>query len=62
VTAARIQPVNRNSDRLVWYLLWRGGRWYLRRRLPSTRRLVLAGLASVSALVVAALLARRLGS
>jgi hypothetical protein len=54
--------VNQNGERLVWYLLWRGGKWYLRRKLPSNRTLALGGLAGVSALVVAALLARRLGS
>jgi len=62
VTAASIVSVTQNRDKLVWYLLWRGGRWYLRRRLPSTRTLALGGFAGVSALVAAALLARRLGS
>jgi hypothetical protein len=55
-------PVNRNGERLVWYLLWRGGKWYLRRKLPPNRTLALGGLAGVSALIVAALLARRLGN
>jgi len=54
--------VNQNGYRLIGYLVWRGGKWYLRRRLPSTRRLALTGFAGISALVVAALLARRLGS
>ncbi len=54
--------MNQNGEKLVWYLLWRGGRWYLRRKLPSTRTLALTGFAGVSALVAAALLFRRLGS
>jgi hypothetical protein len=54
--------VSENREKLVFYLLWRGGKWYLRRRLPSNRTLALAGFAGVSALLAAALLARRLGS
>ena len=54
--------VNQNGYKLLGYLVWRGGRWYLRRRLPSTRTVALTGLAGISAVVVAALLARRLGS
>ena len=62
MSAASMVSVNRNGEKLVWYLLWRGGKWYLRRRLPSTRTLALTGFAGVSALLAAALLARRLGS
>jgi len=62
VTAVSVMPANRSGEKLVWYLLWRGGKWYLRRRLPPTRTLVLSGLGAVSVLVAAALLARRLGS
>ncbi len=62
MTADSMLSVNRNGDKLVWYLLWRGGKWYLRRRLPSNRTLALTGLAGASALLAAALLARRLGS
>ncbi len=54
--------MNRSGEKLVWYLLWRGGKWYLRRKLPPTRTLVLSGVAGASGLVLAALLARRLGS
>jgi hypothetical protein len=62
VTAASIVPVNQNGYKLIGYLVWRGGKWYLRRRLPSTRTVALAGLAGVSVLAAGALLARRLGS
>jgi hypothetical protein len=46
-----------NAQKLVGFLLWRGGKWYLRRRLPPVRalamRAVLAG-ALATALVLAA--------
>jgi hypothetical protein len=54
--------VNRNTTKLLGFLLWRGGRWYLRRGLPSSRRLALTGFGGLSLLLAAALLARRLGS
>jgi len=62
VTAASIPPVNQNGYKLIGYLVWRGGKWYLRRRLPSTRTVVLAGFTGASVIAVGALLARRLGS
>jgi hypothetical protein len=36
------------------FVVWQGGKWYLRRRLAGTRRK--AAIAGVSALVVAAVL------
>jgi hypothetical protein len=54
--------MNQSGYKLIGYLAWRGGKWYVRRKLPSTRTLAVTGFAGVSALVVAALLARRLGS
>jgi hypothetical protein len=62
VTAGSIVPVNRHTTKLVGFLLWRGARWYARRRLPSTRKMLGAGLVGLSALVLVGLLARRLGS
>jgi hypothetical protein len=61
VTVGSIVPVNRHTTKLVGFLLWRGAKWYMRRRLPSTRKMASAGLAGLSVLVVVALLARRLG-
>ena len=61
MSAGSIAPVNRSTTKLVGYLLWRGTKWYLRRRLPSTRTIAGAGLAGLSVLVLAAILARRLG-
>jgi hypothetical protein len=54
--------VNQNGYKLLGFLVWRAGKWYLRRRLPSTRTVAVAGCAGLSLVVVAALLARRLGS
>ncbi len=61
LTAARIAPVNALAIKFVGYVLWRGGKWYLRRRLPPTRTLVRNGLVGGLALVAMAIIARRLG-
>ena len=51
-----------NNDRyaLLGYVVWQGGKWYLRRRLPSKRKLVLAGVGALGVVTVAAVLAKRL--
>jgi hypothetical protein len=46
--------------RVLGYAVWQGGKWYLRRRLPSARVSAAAGATAVSAVAVAVLLARRL--
>jgi hypothetical protein len=46
-----------NGYRLLGFAVWQGGKWYLRRRLPSPRRVLLSGLlagAGATALVLAA--------
>ena len=48
--------------KLLGYAVWHGGKWYLRRRLPSGRKVALAGAASVSAALAAAVIARRIAS
>jgi hypothetical protein len=48
--------MNGNGYKLLGYVVWRGGKWYLRRRLPSTRVLAAAALTGGAAAV---LLARR---
>jgi len=53
--------MNGNGYKLLGMLVWRGGKWYLRRRLPSTRTLALASLGTVSVLVAGSLIARRAG-
>ncbi len=50
---------NGNGYRLLGYVVWRGGRWYLRRRLPSARRVALRGAGALGVLTLAAVLAKR---
>jgi hypothetical protein len=46
--------------RLLGYAVWHGGRWYVRRRLPSVRKIAISGLAGVAGLTAAAVaIARR---
>jgi hypothetical protein len=45
--------------RLVGFVVWKAGRWYLRQRLPRLRSLALKGLAGGGALAGAVVLARR---
>jgi hypothetical protein len=49
-----------NGYRLLGKVIWKGGRWYLRRRLPPVRSLALTGVAAGGALVLAVLIVRRL--
>ncbi len=51
-----------NAYRLLGFAVWRGGRWYLRRRLPSTRKMVISGVGGVSALSAAIILIRRISA
>ena len=52
--------MNGNRYRILGYVVWRGAKWYLRRRRPSRRELALGGLATAAALTAAAVAARRL--
>jgi hypothetical protein len=52
--------VRGNGYKLLGQLVWRGGKWYLRRRLPPARTSAVAGVAAVSMLAAAVLLGRRL--
>ena len=48
-----------NGYRLLGFAVWQGGKWYLRRRLPSPRTVALGGvLPGAGAGVLAALLKR----
>jgi hypothetical protein len=51
--------MNATANKVVGYVLWKGGKWYLRQRLPRARTLALRGLAAAGALTVAVLVARR---
>jgi len=49
-----------NGYRLLGYVVWRAGKWYLRRRLPSRRALAGAALALVAGATGSIVLIRRL--
>jgi hypothetical protein len=51
--------MNGNGYKLLGYVVWHGGKWYLRRRLPSTRLLAATILAVLTGAAAAVLLARR---
>ncbi|HEY2719593.1 MAG TPA: hypothetical protein VGI52_08185 [Solirubrobacteraceae bacterium] len=51
--------MNGTAYKLLGLAVWRGGKWYLRKRLPSRRRLVFASACGLSALSAAVVLARR---
>ena len=46
--------MNGTGYRILGYAVWHGGKWYLRRRLPSSRKLVIAGLAAGAGLTAVA--------
>ncbi len=52
--------MSRNGYTLLGALVWRGGKWYLRKRLPSRRTVAVTGLGAVAAVAATVLLARRL--
>jgi len=54
--------MNSTTYRLLGYAVWRGGRWYLRQRLPSARSIVLKAAGAGIALSAAAVIARRVAS
>jgi hypothetical protein len=54
--------MNANAYRLLGYAVWRGGKWYLRQRLPSRRSLALSGLAAGGALGALVVIGRRLAA
>jgi hypothetical protein len=53
--------MNGNGYKLIGFLVWRGGKWYVRRRLPSTRAIAACALAGLSVLLAGTLIARRAG-
>jgi hypothetical protein len=54
--------MNATAYRILGYAVWRGGKWYLRQRLPSRRSLALAGLATVGTLGAVAIVAKRIAA
>jgi hypothetical protein len=51
--------VNGNGYKLLGFAVWRGGKWYVRRKLPSRRRTVAGTLGMVAVAGAVALVARR---
>jgi hypothetical protein len=51
-----------NGYRLLGFAVWQGGKWYLRRRLPSARAIALSAAAAGGALSAAVLIVRRASS
>jgi hypothetical protein len=54
--------MNANAYRLLGFAVWNGGKWYLRRRLPSARKLAIGGLLAGGGIAAAAVAAKRFGS
>ena len=54
--------MNANAYRLLGFAAWNGGKWYLRRRLPSARKLAIGGLLTGGGLLAVAVAAKRFGN
>ena len=48
-----------NAYKLLGLVVWRGAKWYARRRLPSSRKLALAAVGGLSVAGAAGVIARR---
>lgn len=51
-----------NRYRILGFVVWQGGKWYLRRRIRPARKLALGGLLAAGTLTAGALAAKRLAS
>jgi hypothetical protein len=51
--------MNGTGYKLLGFAVWRGGKWYLRRRLPSRRKIAISALGGITAVAAAGLFARR---
>jgi hypothetical protein len=54
--------MNGTRYKLVGFVVWQGGKWYLRKRVRSARKLAVGTVAAVGTLTAAALAAKRLAS
>jgi hypothetical protein len=54
--------MNGNGYRVIGFVVWQGGKWYLRRRIGPLRRIAVGGLLAAGTLTAAALAAKRLSS
>jgi hypothetical protein len=51
--------MNGNGYKLLGFVVWRGARWYVRKRARSLRTVALAGAGGVAALAAAGAIAKR---
>jgi hypothetical protein len=54
--------MNASAYRLLGIAVWRGGKWYLRRRLPAARSIALSVGGAAAALVAALAIGRRVAA
>jgi hypothetical protein len=54
--------MNGSAYRILGYVVWRGAKWYLRKRLPSRRSLALGGLATAGTLGATVVVLRRIAA
>ena len=54
-----MEPMSANASKLVGLLVWKGGKWYLRQRLPRARALAVRGMLAGGAATALVLVARR---
>jgi hypothetical protein len=54
--------MNGTRYKLLGFVVWQGGKWYVRKRVRGARKLAVGGLAAASTLTAAALAAKRLAS
>jgi hypothetical protein len=54
--------MNGTRYKLLGFVVWQGGKWYLRKRARSAGKLLAGGLAAAGTLTAAALAAKRLAS
>jgi hypothetical protein len=53
--------MNSNRYKLLGFVVWQGGKWYVRKRLRPARKLALGGLVAASTLTAVVLAVKRLG-
>lgn len=53
--------MNGNGYKLLGFVVWRGVKWYARKRLPSSRSIALVAVGAVAAVLVAGAIAKRAG-
>jgi hypothetical protein len=54
--------MNGNRYKLLGFVVWQGGKWYLRKRVRFAHKIAVGGVAVAGTLTAAALAAKRLAS